>query len=68
PLDLMVIPGITMQGTSPMFYKIQVMRELVSLIASETYPDIPKVVYAHTPAFSRPDDHVQEGTYGISGQ
>ncbi|KAK0487226.1 hypothetical protein IW261DRAFT_1319940, partial [Armillaria novae-zelandiae] len=49
-----VMPGITMTGTSPVFYKIAVTAELADSVSMGQYPPIRVVVYAHLPAVPRP--------------
>ena len=48
--DAMVMPGITLVGSSPTFYKIPVTKEF----AQGQFPAAPIVVYAHLPAVPRP--------------
>ncbi|KAI6103498.1 hypothetical protein F5141DRAFT_210462 [Pisolithus sp. B1] len=65
-LDLPALPskvlaGITMMGTSPIFYKIEVTGELVKAVASGTYPATQTIVHAHVPAVPRPRRHWIEG-------
>ena len=49
PLERQVIPGITMIGTFPRFYKITVTAELNRCVIFGQYPTTPTVVYRHTP-------------------
>ncbi|THV04066.1 hypothetical protein K435DRAFT_714828, partial [Dendrothele bispora CBS 962.96] len=50
PLAQKVIPGITMIGTSPTFYKINVTRNLVDHVCCGTYPsDHTLVTYCYPP-------------------
>lgn len=46
-LQSAIIPGITMTGTMPTFFKIPVTTELVQAVAGGTYPEKETVVYAH---------------------
>lgn len=48
------MPGNTLKGTSPIFYKIPVTTELAQCVAFGVYPDAPTVVYAHLPGVARP--------------
>jgi len=61
PLASKVMPGITMMGTAPTFYKIPVTTELVDAIAGGVYPTTPTIVYAHLPAIPRPNRRWSEG-------
>jgi hypothetical protein len=56
-----VIAGITMSGTSPVFYKINVSMELVTAVGGGAYPETPTVVYGHLPAVPRPQRRLSEG-------
>lgn len=49
-----LIPGITMKGTAPTFYKIPVTTTLVNAVATGMYPAQETVVYAHIPDIPRP--------------
>jgi hypothetical protein len=49
PLEKQVIPGITMVGTFPIFYKIEVTADLDRSIRFGQYPKTKTVVYRHTP-------------------
>ncbi|KAJ3842604.1 hypothetical protein F5878DRAFT_377726 [Lentinula raphanica] len=56
-----VIPGITLTGSSPTFYKIPVTTELATAVARGQYPATPTTVYAHLPAVPRPLRRLSEG-------
>jgi len=57
PLEKQVIPGITMVGTFPIFYKIEVTADLDRSVRFGQYPEAKTVVYRHTPRVqSRRDD------------
>ena len=56
-----VIPGITMKGTMPIFYKIPVTTELVHAVQLGEYPVQETVVYAHVPTVPRPARCYGEG-------
>lgn len=56
-----VIPGITMKGTSPIFFKIPVTLELVAAVIGGRYPNAPTIVHAHLPTIPRPADRWNEG-------
>ncbi|KAI6141567.1 hypothetical protein EDD17DRAFT_1664784, partial [Pisolithus thermaeus] len=60
-LSSKVLAGITMLGTSPIFYKIEVTGELVKAVASGTYPATQTIVHAHVPAVPRLRRHWNEG-------
>ncbi|KAK0218822.1 hypothetical protein IW262DRAFT_1317667 [Armillaria fumosa] len=53
PLPVQIIPGITMIGTFPTFYKIAVTSELDQCIRQGQYPATQTVVYRHTPRVPR---------------
>ncbi|KAI6103481.1 hypothetical protein F5141DRAFT_1007661, partial [Pisolithus sp. B1] len=56
-----VLAGITMMGTSPIFYKINVTVKLVDAVAGGAYPATQTVVHAHLPAVPRPHRRWDEG-------
>lgn len=49
PLQVQIIPGITMIGTFPTFYKITVTSELSACVEQGQYPATQTVVRRHTP-------------------
>ena len=53
PLSEALIPGITMMGTFPRFYKIKVTDELNYAIRHGQYPETMTRVYRHTPRVPR---------------
>ncbi|KAK0187508.1 hypothetical protein F5146DRAFT_1059018 [Armillaria mellea] len=53
PLPVQVLPGITMVGTFPAFYKIAVTSELDRCIRHGQYPATQTIVYRHTPRVPR---------------
>ncbi|KAL4067325.1 hypothetical protein V8B97DRAFT_1977255 [Scleroderma yunnanense] len=54
PLPSKVMPGFIMMGTSPVFYKVLVTRELATAVMCGLYPATPTIVYAHKPTFPNP--------------
>ena len=54
PLDIKVMTGITMTGTTPTFFKIPVTLELADAIERGDYPANPTVVAMHSPEIPRP--------------
>jgi len=56
--DEVTFPGITLSGTSPKFYKIEVTAELNEAVSSGTIPAHPVTVYRHIP---QPLDRNHEG-------
>jgi hypothetical protein len=60
-IDDKVVPGITLQGTSPIFYKIPVTTELAQSVALGIYPTSPTIVHAHLPAIARPTRRLSDG-------
>lgn len=61
PLQSKVIPGITMKGTMPIFYKIPVTADLVRAVQLGEYPAQETIVYAHIPVVPRPARRYSEG-------
>jgi hypothetical protein len=53
PLQTMVIPGITMTGTFPKFYKIKVTKDLDHCVQYGQFPAVQTIVYRHTPRVPR---------------
>ena len=49
PLPTMLIPGITMSGTFPRFYKIEVTADLERCVRYGQFPTAKTIVYRHTP-------------------
>src|SRR6266404_4047022 len=61
PLVSSIIPGITMMGTMPTFYKIEVTRDLVYAVQFGVYPEQETIVYAHQPKVLRTTNRYVEG-------
>lgn len=61
PIDAKVVPGITLKGSSPIFYKVPVTAELARAVALGLYPATPTVVHAHLPVIPRPPRRLSEG-------
>jgi len=61
PLDVKIMAGITMTGTSPTFFKIPVTLELIEAIQRGEYPATPTVVAMHRPTVPRPARRLSEG-------
>ena len=61
PIDRKVIPGITLKGTSPIFYKIPVTTKLAQSVALGLYPATPTIVHAHLLEVARPARRPSEG-------
>ena len=55
------IPGITLTGSSPIFYKIPVTTQVAWGVETGTYPSVPTVVHAHVPKLARPVRRLAEG-------
>jgi hypothetical protein len=60
-LESKEIPGITMTGTSPTFFKIPVTAELIQAVELGRYPATPTVVAMHIPDIPRPARRLSEG-------
>ena len=61
PLDVKVMAGITMTGTSPTFFKIPVTFELIEAVQRGEYPASPTVVAMHRPDVPRSACRLNEG-------
>ncbi|KAK0462365.1 uncharacterized protein EV420DRAFT_1761604 [Desarmillaria tabescens] len=61
PIAHKIMPGITMTGTSPVFYKIPVTTELADSVSMGQYPPTRTVVHAHLPPVLRPARRLSEG-------
>ena len=61
PLDMKVMAGITMTGTSPAFFKVPVTSELIQAIQRGQYPARPTTVALHRPDIPRPAHRLREG-------
>jgi len=61
PIAHKVMPGITLKGTSPIFYKIPVTTELAQSVALGIYPATPTIIHAHLPQVARPARRLSEG-------
>ncbi|KAJ7019067.1 hypothetical protein C8F04DRAFT_1214417 [Mycena alexandri] len=61
PLPSKVVPGITMKGSAPIFFKVPVSKELVAAVIGGVYPATETIVYAHLPLIPRPVEHWNEG-------
>jgi hypothetical protein len=60
-IDAAVMPGISLVGSSPTFYKIPVTKELAQAVALGSFPAVPTIVYAHLPAVPHPARRLSEG-------
>ncbi|KAH9081500.1 hypothetical protein EDB83DRAFT_550814 [Lactarius deliciosus] len=61
PIVHKIIPGITLLGTSPMFYKIPVTTQLAQCVELGLYPSETTIVYTHLPKLARPGHRLCEG-------
>ena len=61
PIVHKVIPGITLVGTSPIFYKIPVTTQLAESVACGVFPAERTIVHAHLPKLARPARRLSEG-------
>ena len=61
PIAHKLMPGISLKGTSPIFYKIPVTIQLAQSVALGVYPAVPTVVHAHLHAVARPARRLSEG-------
>ncbi|KAE9398240.1 hypothetical protein BT96DRAFT_1020243 [Gymnopus androsaceus JB14] len=60
-LSSKVIPGITMVGTFPTFFKIPVTQELNRCVIGGIFPSTPTIVTGHVPVIPRPNSRFSEG-------
>ncbi|KAF8122836.1 hypothetical protein EV363DRAFT_1273726, partial [Boletus edulis] len=60
-LEEQMLPGISMTGTSPTFYKIPVTSALARAVEQGQFPAEQTVVHAHLPELPRPDQRFFEG-------
>jgi hypothetical protein len=60
-IDAKVMPGITLVGSSPTFYKIPITKEFAQAVVLGRFPATPTIVYAHLPALPRPARRLSEG-------
>jgi hypothetical protein len=68
PISGKVIPGITLTGTSPIFYKIPVTTELADSVARGVFPVERTVVHAHLPKLARPALRTSEGMKALDSR
>jgi hypothetical protein len=61
PVVAKLMPGITLKGSSPIFYKIPVTAALAQAVALGAYPETPTIVHAHLPVVPRPARRLSEG-------
>ncbi|KAJ7261718.1 hypothetical protein B0H12DRAFT_1013263, partial [Mycena haematopus] len=61
PLPSKVVPGITIKGTSPIFFKIPATQELVAAVMGGVYPSTDMIVHAHLPVIPSPVRRLDEG-------
>ncbi|KAH8999051.1 hypothetical protein EDB92DRAFT_1832182 [Lactarius akahatsu] len=61
PIVHKMIPGITLLGTSPVFYKIPVTTQLAQSVELGLYPSEPTIVHTHLPKLARPSRRLSEG-------
>ncbi|PPQ78413.1 hypothetical protein CVT25_011889 [Psilocybe cyanescens] len=61
PVLDVLIPGIVMIGTAPIFYKIRVTKELADAVMYGIFPQTPTIVHLHVPSLPRPYRRLSEG-------
>ena len=61
PIVRKVIPGITLVGNLPNFYKLPVTTALAESVASGIFPEECTIVHAHHPELARPAHCLSEG-------
>lgn len=64
-LNAAVIPGITMVGTAPTFYKIAVTRALVEAVQREQFPAQRTFVQKFEPPVRDPANYCRDGMWPI---
>ncbi|KAJ7759988.1 hypothetical protein B0H16DRAFT_1415663 [Mycena metata] len=60
-LQSLVVPGILLVGTSPIFYNVPLTEELVRCVERGEYPTTPTIVAVHLPDLPRPHRRWVEG-------
>ena len=68
PLSSKLMAGITMKGTAPIFYKLNVTTELITSVGGGVYPDIPTIVYAYIPSIPRHNRRWREGMKALDNR
>jgi hypothetical protein len=61
PVDVNVMAGISMTGSSPAFFKVPVTTELLEVIQTGKSPATPTVVAVYYPELPRPTQRFKEG-------
>ncbi|KAH8999052.1 hypothetical protein EDB92DRAFT_1832187, partial [Lactarius akahatsu] len=61
PIVHKIIPGIILNGTFPVFYKVPVTTQLAQAVALGYYPTERTIVDAHPLEIARPDSGLSEG-------
>ena len=60
-LPVILMPGITMHGTAPVFYHIPVSPQLLEALATSTYPKEETVVLRFIPPVANPETYLSDG-------
>jgi len=60
-LPVILMPGITMHGTAPVFYRIPVSPQLLEALATSTYPKEETVVLRFIPPVANPETYFSDG-------
>ncbi len=60
----MAVPGITLLGSAPTFYKIAVTQALLTALATAQYPETPTIVQKFRPLVEDPLVFYQNGMGG----
>ena len=68
PLPSKLMPGVTMRGTAPIFYKIPVTMALATCVGVGAFPDTPTTVYVHVPNVSKPEHLWSEGMIPLANR
>jgi hypothetical protein len=61
PIEVNVMAGISMTGSSPAFFKVPVTSELLEAVKNGKSPATPTVVAVHYPELPRPIQRLTEG-------
>ncbi|KAF9482994.1 hypothetical protein BDN70DRAFT_800569 [Pholiota conissans] len=61
PLKHLVFPGVVIQASALVFYKVDVTQELATAVEDGVWPLMTTVMQRHIPRIPRPEKRVEEG-------
>jgi len=68
PMNSQTIPGITMVGVVPVFYRIPITVELVQCVQAGSFPTQPTIVQRCIPPVPNPDAYPDEGLVPVTNR